>query len=48
VVLKNMEDTEMINNDLNGNPFLNIGEPKAWGPGSFEMAKFLVEAGNLK
>lgn len=38
----------MINNDLNGNPFLNIKEPKAWGPGSFEMAKFLVKSTNVK
>lgn len=38
----------MITNDSKGNPFLNIKEPKAWGPGSFEMAKFLVESTNIK
>jgi ubiquinone/menaquinone biosynthesis C-methylase UbiE len=38
----------MINNDSYENPFLNIKEPKAWGPGSFEMAKSLVESTNIK
>lgn len=38
----------MINTNLNGNPFLFIKEPKALGPGSFEMAKYLVESTNIK
>ncbi|TXK77672.1 cyclopropane-fatty-acyl-phospholipid synthase family protein [Paenibacillus sp. N3.4] len=34
------------NNTLN--PFLNIKTPKAWGPGSFEMALPLVKATNIR
>jgi ubiquinone/menaquinone biosynthesis C-methylase UbiE len=33
---------------LNGNPFLEIENPKAWGPGSFEMALPLVKAAKIR
>lgn len=33
-----------MNSKISENPFLNIHHPKAWGPGSFEMALSLVEA----
>jgi SAM-dependent methyltransferase len=39
----------MTNDNLkNENPFMSIKERKAWGPGSFEMAKSLVESTGIK
>ncbi|MCM2535204.1 class I SAM-dependent methyltransferase [Neobacillus pocheonensis] len=37
-----------MNLKLTGNPFLNIENPKPWGPGSFEIALPLVQATNIR
>lgn len=37
-----------MNPNVTENPFLAIENPKAWGPGSFEMALSLVEALQIK